>query len=277
MTRKVALIVTGASRGLGRAIVNAFAIEGSRSNNAALAVKHVTLMGRNERDLEDTKAGCIPTAVPVSIHAKDLSILNDLDETIDHVLSSIEKAQVDFDEVVLVNNAGSIGHIGLCIETPSLREIQRNVDMNVTSCIWISVRVARFAQEKGVRSTIVNISSLVALEPFSTLGVYSAGKAAREAYHAVMAKEGAPSSSSSSSSSSNLKVLNYAPGPLETSMTNEIRDAPNLAVELRPHYERKLVDPDDSARSLVRLLCKDEFMSGSHVDYFDLPQWQPRS
>jgi sepiapterin reductase len=257
--------VTGASRGLGRAIVKAFAEEEATSRRsegrAAIALKHVTLIGRNMRDLERTKTESFATPVPVSIHSKDLGVLGDLDESIDQVLASIENADIDFDEMVLVNNAGSIGHIGPCIETPSLLEIKQNIDMNVTSCIWISVRVARFAQNKGVRSTIVNISSLVALQPFSTLGVYSAGKAAREAYHAVMAKECTLSGS---------KILNYAPGPLETCMTNGIREAPNLAAELRPHYERKLVDPEVSARALVHLLRKDEFLSGSHVDYFDL-------
>jgi sepiapterin reductase len=190
-----------------------------------------------------------------------LSALDTLDESIGQILRAIEDSESEFDEIILINNAGSLGHVGSCIDSPSLHELSKNIDLNITSSLWMSVRFARFAKEKDFRVVLVNISSLVAVEPFPTLGIYSAGKAARDAYHVAMAKENAGGC---------IKCLNYAPGPLETDMSNEIRAAPGLDGKLRPNYERKLIDPQESARVLVQLLRENEFENGAHIDYYDV-------
>lgn len=58
-------------------------------------------------------------------------------------------------------------------------------------------------------------------------------------------------------------------------MVTEIRD--NLAQlddSLQPHYQKPQLDPMDSARKLFRLLQADDFESGAHIDYYDLPELQ---
>ena len=115
-------------------------------------------------------------------------------------------------------------------------------------------------------ATIVNISSLAAVSAgFPGMGIYSAGKAAREMYHALLAKD--------EENPNFLKVLNYAPGPLETSMTEDIKSSQGLyETDLQSSFrETQMLDPEDSARKLIRLLDANDFESGSHVDYFDLP------
>lgn len=69
-----------------------------------------------------------------------------------------------------------------------------------------------------------------------------------------------------------IRLLNYAPGPLETAMTEQIRAANDLHKSLRPSYAQKLLDPKDSARILVQLVRKDAFPSGAHIDYYDVAQ-----
>lgn len=258
MRRSVLLIVTGASRGLGKAIVKEFACGSSHSFSLA----YVALMARSIDRLEATKAE-VRVPAPVLTCAVDLSSLEDLDRSIDEMLTAVNSSGASFNEVVLINNAGSIGHIGACVETPSLADMRNYIDLNVTSCFWLSIRLIRFANARGIRATVVNVSSLVALQPFSSLGIYSAGKAAREAYHSVLAVEVA---------CRRAKILNYAPGPLETDMTNEIRESSGLDTSLRPFYEKKLVDPCDSARALVRCLSSDDFESGAHLDFYELPR-----
>ena len=54
-------------------------------------------------------------------------------------------------------------------------------------------------------------------------------------------------------------------------MAEVIRRAPQLDERMRPHFEKQLVDPADTAGALVQLLVEDKFESGSHIDYFDLP------
>jgi hypothetical protein len=74
-----------------------------------------------------------------------------------------------------------------------------------------------------------------------------------------------------------LKYLNYAPGPLETDMTTQLRSAHDLDVNLKTFFQNKLVDPIDSARVLVRLVLGNDFENGQHIDYYDIvppPQQQ---
>jgi sepiapterin reductase len=72
-----------------------------------------------------------------------------------------------------------------------------------------------------------------------------------------------------------VRVLNYAPGPLETDMSNELRSSESLDPSLKPMYQQKLVDPADSAAVLVHLVLEapDLFESGSHIDYYEACQW----
>jgi sepiapterin reductase len=162
-------------------------------------------------------------------------------------------------------NAGSIGHIGASVDSPSLQDLRANVDLNITSALWLSVRFARHV--RGTKDAppciIVQTSSLVAIKDFPSMAIYSAGKAARDKYHVVMAKE--------IGETANMKILNYAPGPLETDMVTEIRAAKDLDDSLRPHYAKEQLNPEDSANKLIQLLLSNDFESGAHIDYYDLP------
>lgn len=63
-----------------------------------------------------------------------------------------------------------------------------------------------------------------------------------------------------------LKVLNYAPGPMDTDMSREIRSAEQYEEDLK---SGNLVDPRLSADKCVRLAVGGKFVTGSHVDFFD--------
>jgi sepiapterin reductase len=286
------VVITGASRGLGRAIAVEFA--------KLPSVRSLLLIARN--NLEATKEDCLHhrqlvnkeedlsgTLCVTTIHA-DLGNLETLDETIVTIYEKIvqEQQELDFGRLILVNNAGSLGYIGQAAEMPSLRDMQDTIDLNVTSALWMAVRMISTASTfpRPASVLIVNISSLVAIQPFPSLALYSAGKAARDAFFKAMATEHpAPPSTTTPTPTTttnittptatikSVKTLNYAPGPLETDMTQEIRAASSserLNESLRPHYAKQLVQPIDSARVLVDLVQKDEFDSGEHIDYFDV-------
>jgi short-subunit dehydrogenase len=78
--------------------------------------------------------------------------------------------------------------------------MKSTVDVNITSCLWWSSRLVKLVQESfenadkktnnnKTKATLVNISSLLAIESFPTMGIYGAGKAARDHFHTTMAKE----------------------------------------------------------------------------------------
>lgn len=55
-------------------------------------------------------------------------------------------------------------------------------------------------------------------------------------------------------------------------MVEEIRaNLDRVDASLQPGYRQKALDPMDSARKLFRLLKADDFESGAHIDFFDLP------
>ncbi|CAN0149623.1 unnamed protein product [Laminaria digitata] len=183
-----------------------------------------------------------------------------------------------YSRAVLVNNAGALGHISFANELPSLAKLGSEMDFNVTSALWLS---SRFASLFGARRSpsadngqgsgavvsgvtcasgnlVVNISSLAAIKPFESWAGYSAGKAARDMFHRVLAMEQAPIGG--------LKVLNYAPGPMLTDMLREARSAEDLEEGLR---SGGIIDPKVSAEKCVRLALGGAFATGAHVDFFD--------
>jgi sepiapterin reductase len=256
----ILLFVTGASRGLGRAIAEAFCAENHWDRI------HFVLVARSLDGLEATRRALLKVRKDDSlIHLVqlDCSDLDTLEQRLDDTLGELARMPTihDFDRIICINNHGTLGHIGPCVDCPSFRDMRKTIDINVTSSFWISLRIARFAKEARTACTVVNISSLVALQVFPSLGLYSAGKAARDSFHKAMSIE---------EGGENVRVLNYAPGPLETDMTEEIRSASLLHESLKPHYQKQLVDPADSSRTLVQLVVENVFENGSHIDYYDI-------
>jgi sepiapterin reductase len=89
---------------------------------------------------------------------------------------------------------------------------------------------------------VILLLSLVSSQ--QSWAVYCAGKAARDMYHRVLAEE---------NKDGTIRVLNYAPGPLDTDMQREIRECPTLHKETQEYFkslkeEEKLVKVEDSVR-----------------------------
>ena len=64
-------------------------------------------------------------------------------------------------------------------------------------------------------------------------------------------------------------------GPLDTDMQKEVRDGENVVQEIREFFksmkdENKLVNPDDSADKLITILGGEKYVSGSHVDFYEI-------
>jgi sepiapterin reductase len=117
---------------------------------------------------------------------------------------------------------------------------------------------------------VVNVSSLAAVAPFATMGVYSVVKAARDMLHRVLAEE----EGGGGGGSGGLRTLNYAPGPMDTALQAEFRAAPGLHGPTRDFFsgmaaQGTWVDPDESAAVCAALVVGGAFATGSHVDFYD--------
>ena len=129
-------IITGASRGIGRAIALALAEE-SRVRDDAL---HMVLLARSIEKLNETATlvKTIDTEVTTSCHEIDLSDLTTLPEKLQEILEPFSSRATQYNSCLLVNNAGSVGPLGTCESLSNITELQQSINLNITSSIWLS-------------------------------------------------------------------------------------------------------------------------------------------
>lgn len=281
-------LVTGASRGFGKSVAEELV--------RRIVPQHsldIILVARGERGLQSTATAIEGIAeglgragnVVVRPESMDLADIERLEHRLDGIFACIDPTM--YSKAVLVNNAGAFAHIGPTNDIPSSLTLKQEVDLNVTACLWVTSRFSGLFGAKGSmkppmtvttndaepyqatqkaaiaavsglssagRNVVVNVSSSAAIKPIKFWGVYSAGKAARDMFHRVLALEQAEIEG--------LKVLNYAPGPMDTDMSAQVRESGfNSSFEY--------VNVDASASKCVRLALGGGFETGSHIDFFD--------
>ena len=166
--------------------------------------------------------------------------------------------QFEADRTMLFNNAGVLGKLEY-IKDLTAKEISDAITTNLIGTLSLTSKVIKLFP----KTTIVNISSLAALQPFETWSLYATCKAGLDMFHKSIALE-----------NPDCRVLNYAPGPLDTRMQHEIRTKmPDCALKIQfidLNTNKKLIQPKDSAQKLVMLLAQNEFDNGAHVDFYDI-------
>ena len=259
-------VISGASSGFGREI----AIELSKVVKAHPL--RLVLLGRRREALQQTKDLALAAAptdqLDIVVLPCDLSQLDALPALAKEVFQKDEFSKEAF---TFVNNAGDVHPLSYIGEGIPLPGLQKAMDLNVTSALHMSSSFVESCvsseRDRPERCTLVNVSSLCAIEPFASMGVYCAGKAARDMFHRVLAKE--------TEKITTLKVLNYAPGPMNTEMHAQIRSSASVDKEIRKHFEESFnaaqtVDPNHSAKRLLDIILNYKFQSGQHIDYYDL-------
>ena len=168
------VLVTGASRGIGRATAASFARQGFPVLAAASTEK--ALLDLSREITESTGQECL-------ILAGDVGEESFVQELFDFLTAHGRLK-------ALVNNAG-ISHIGL-LQDMSLAQWNRLFQTNVTS-MFLTCRAAipLFLSQGG--GSIVNVSSVWGLSGASCEAAYSASKGAVNAYTRALARELAPS------------------------------------------------------------------------------------
>ena len=222
------VIVTGAGRGIGRAIAERFASEGA----------DVLCVGRTLAPLEETAALC-ESAWAVT---GDVSRAEDVERVIAAAIERWERIDV------LVNNAG------IDDETPFLdmRDERWNevIATNLTGVFLMSQRAARAMRDAGGGVILHNIS-IDALGGDGPFASYNASKAALLGLNRTMALELAQYG---------IRVNGVSPGFTHTDMT-EKAVGPKLMAYLNGSFERvpmrRLVKPAEIAAAFAFLASDD--------------------
>ena len=226
---KVALI-TGASRGLGRALAIAFAREG-----AALA-----LCARGQEDLDRVAAEVAALGAPVLAVPADVRSARDLERLVALTLDRYQRVDI------LVNNASELGPTPLpylADYAPAAFDDVLQVNVVAPFRLTQALIGSMLLRDRGV---VINVTSDAAVTGYPGWGAYAVSKAALEGLTRTWAAELAQTG---------VRIYAVDPGDMDTDMHRAaIPDAD----------PSDLARPDDVALGFVRLAAAANTDLGGH-------------
>ena len=231
-----AALVTGGSRGIGRAIVEAFAQQGA---------KVALVYNQSRQPAEELVASVTAAGGEARAFQHDVKSADGAVEIVEKVTD--EWGQLD----ILVNCAGVIRD-GLFLQM-SPEDWSTVLETNLNGTFFFCKAGARQMMSKR-RGSIINISSVAAQHSNKGQSNYAASKAGIEAFSRTLAAELA---------SRKIRVNCVAPGFIETDMTEAVRgmagDKIQGAIPLK-RYGR----PQDIAEACVYLASDEsEYVTGT--------------
>ena len=221
-------IVTGSTRGLGKALCDAI---GGVSGNELIALGRapdapVPGGARLEVDLADTAA---------------------LEKTCDRIEQRIRGKH--YEKAVLVNNAGIVEPVAPLEQTTGA-DLERNLAINLVAPLLLMRRFLLATEGVALLRRIINISSGAGRRPISGWSAYCASKAGLDMATRVVALE-------AESRHRAVEVVSLAPGVIDTGMQETVRsvsEAQFADVERfrKMKDEGQLRSPEDVAADILR-------------------------
>lgn len=170
LDNKVA-IITGASKGIGKAIARALGQQGAK----------VVIASRKQEAVDETAKEFLAegiNAIGIAAHMGDmLQVKNLMEQTFKHF------GGID----IIVNNAATNPSFGPVLETDNT-VFDKIMEVNVKGPLELCKLAHPIMKQRGGGS-VINISSIEGITPGTGLGLYSVSKASLIALTKVMAKE----------------------------------------------------------------------------------------
>ena len=194
MNKKTALI-TGSSRGIGRAIAILFA-----RNNYNVVINY----NKSEKEAQELLYELNNENLSARIFKADISNPQEANSLVNYTIGQFEKIDV------LINNAG-ISRFNLFTDI-SYEEWHEVMNVNLNSVFYVTKKSLQYMIPE-LQGKIINIASMWGIVGASNEVHYSASKAALIGMTKALAKELGPS---------NIQVNAIAPGVIETDMIKDI-------------------------------------------------------
>jgi NAD(P)-dependent dehydrogenase (short-subunit alcohol dehydrogenase family) len=241
LTGKVA-VVTGSSRGIGRAIVERMAEHGAK----------VVVSSRNAEPCEEVAAAINKKhgetraiAVPANISSKD-ALQNLVDKTM-HAFGHID---------IVVCNAASNPHYGPMQSLPD-EKFRKILDNNIVANHWLIWMVAPQMMERKDGAVII-VSSVGGLKGNAIIGAYNISKAADFQLARNLAVELGPH---------NIRVNCIAPGLIRTDFARALWENPETLKNSTARTPLgRIGEPDEIAGAAIFLASKaGTFTTGTQI------------
>ncbi len=223
------VLVTGASRGIGRAATLALAAQG------ALVITVARSKAALEKLDDDVRAaGSESLLVPMDL--KDVKGIETLGQVILERFGRLDG---------FIGNAGILGTLGP-LETCGQRSLEETIQVNLTANAHL-IRALAPSLHRSAAPRAVFVTSGVVVRPRAFWGPYQASKAGLEALVHAWAEE---------TEKMALRVNLFDPGPVRTGMRAEAMPGEDPMI---------LPPPDIVARELIKLVSPDETRTGQRI------------
>jgi len=232
-------VITGGSRGLGKAMALSLAAEGV---NIALAARDEAAMADVAKLIEaaGAQAACFKTDVTDEAAVAKLS---------EDVLTRF--GGVD----ILINNAGI--NIRKPVDEFTLEEWRRVNDTNVTSVFLLCRAFVPYMKGKGY-GRILNMTSIMSHVSLPGRTAYSTSKAALLGFTRALALELA---------TEGVTVVGISPGPFATEMNLALMNNPEANAKFLPNIPVGRWGKVEEIGQLVRYICSEDagFITGTDI------------
>lgn len=233
------ILITGASRGLGKALAKQLAHENS------------IVVGISRHNNSELAAFCKQVNAPYRHIQADLGHAQGAAQAAE-VLTTLLGSKTELNHYWLINNAGTVEPMAQSHQLLDAWAISQAMQLNVSSVMALTGAFLAHSPTTADRR-VLNISSGAGRGPVPGWAVYGSSKAAIDAYTQTVAAEH-PS----------LRVVSLAPGVIDTDMQQAIRHTdeaqfPNKARFVALRKEQQLTPASTTAEHIARYLAHDDF------------------
>ncbi|HMP80488.1 MAG TPA: SDR family oxidoreductase [Pirellulaceae bacterium] len=219
MTIKPVALVTGGTSGIGLATARLLAENGY---DIAICGRNTPRLHQARAAIQKSRAGTRALAIPADF-SEPLSSPQMCDQTF-----------TEFGRLDVVVNAAAVAALS-SFDAITTEQFDEMLNVNIRSLFHVTQAAWRIMQQQG-NGTIINVSSLAAVDPFDGLGIYGASKAWLDLLTRSLAREG---------KRWGIRVHSVQPGAVETPMLRGL--FPDFPAE-------QTVSPEDVAEVIFGLL-----------------------
>jgi 3-oxoacyl-[acyl-carrier protein] reductase len=239
------IVITGAGRGIGRALADRFASRGA----------NIALLDLNAADLEVTRALCASRGVQARCYVTDVTAEDNVSAALDRVVSDFGRLDV------IINNAGIVKDAllvkvkdGEVVGKMSLDQWQAVINVNLTGVFLCAREAVARMIKLGNGGVVINISSI---SKHGNTGQtnYTAAKAGVAAMTVVWAKELARYA---------IRVGAIAPGFTRTDILASMKPEV-LEKVVAPVPLKRLGEPAEIAHA-AEFIVENDFFTGRCID-----------